>query len=66
VRGIVDRIEEKIAVIQLKEGGEMLIPIGQLPPGSKEGSVVDIAIRLDEKVAGERRRAIRERQQRLR
>ena len=65
MQGIIDRIEEGTAIIQLKTGGEILCPLGCLPKGSAEGSVVEIVIKLDERAAGERKAAIRKRQSRL-
>lgn len=66
MKGIIDRIEEGIAVIQLEEGGDVLFPLDRLPRGSKEGDVVNIIIKLDKKTTGKRREIIKKRQERLR
>ncbi len=65
MKGIIDRMEEEIAVIQLKGKKEILFPIDRLPQGSKEGDVIEIVVRLDKEVTGERRKRIRRRQERL-
>lgn len=65
MKGVIDRLEEGIAVIQLEGGGEILFPADRLPRGSNEGSVIDIVIRLDEKVTEERKKTIGKRQERL-
>ena len=65
MQGVIDRIEEGVAVIQLRGGGEIIFPLDQLPEGSSEGSVVEIVIKLDEKATEERKEAIRKRQQQL-
>ncbi len=65
MQGIIDRIEDAIAVIQLRGGGEIFFPVDQLPEGASEGSVVEIAIKLDEKATTERKEAIRRRQEQV-
>ncbi|NOX96754.1 MAG: DUF3006 domain-containing protein [Nitrospirae bacterium] len=65
MKGIIDRIEEGVGVVQLEEGGEMLLPADRFPPGSEEGSVLEIIITLDKKATMERREDIRKRQERL-
>ena len=65
MKGIIDRIEEEMTVIQLEEGGEILFPADRLPQHSKEGDVIDIVIRLDKKATGKRRESIRKRQEGL-
>ena len=66
VKGVIDRIEEGIAVIQLEGGGDVLFPATRLPQDSKEGSVIELVIRLDRKATGEREKNIRKRQEELR
>lgn len=66
MKGIIDRLEEGIAVIQLEEGGEILFPADRLPQNSKEGNVIEITIKLDEKATADRKEIIRKRQERLR
>lgn len=48
MRGIVDRVEDGIAVILLEEGGRVYIPVAGLPPGTGPGALV----RLDLEVEG--------------
>ena len=48
VRGVLDRIEENLAVIVLDRGGEILIPLEQLPRGSKVNTVFDIEFTINE------------------
>ncbi len=47
MRGIIDRVEDGIAVILL-EGGRVYIPVGGLPPGAGVGALV----RMDLEVEG--------------
>ena len=47
VRGVLDRVEEELAVIVLDRGGEIIIPLEQLPEGSKENTVFDIDFRIN-------------------
>lgn len=65
MQGIIDRLEEGIAVLQLEGGGELFFPAHQLPPGSKEGSVLEILIKLDKEATAERKEIIRKKQERL-
>ncbi|MDD5259784.1 MAG: DUF3006 family protein [bacterium] len=49
--GIVDRIEDgKIAVIRIRGGGELVIPVANLPLEIYEGACIDIVMSLDKKV----------------
>lgn len=45
-RGVVDRIEEEVAVVFLEDGNAAFLPRTVLPPGSVEGSDIEIAVRL--------------------
>lgn len=65
MQGVIDRIEEALAVIQLRGGKEILFPLDQLPEAASEGSVVEIVIKLDEKATRERKEAIRRKQEQL-
>ncbi len=66
VKGVVDRVEEGIAVIQLEGGGDVFFPAERLPQDSKEGSVIELVVRLDKKATGERKEIVRKRQEGLR
>lgn len=45
-RGVVDRIEEEVAVVFLEDGNAAFLPRTVLPPGSTEGSGIEISVRL--------------------
>ena len=49
IRGIVDRVEDGIAVILLEEGGRAYLPAGRLPSGTRAGALV----RVDREVEGQ-------------
>ncbi len=49
--GAVDRVCEGVAVILTFDGGEILIPLKNLPPGTAEGGVIEFSASLDEKAA---------------
>ncbi len=40
MRGIVDRVEDGVAVILLEGGGRAYVPAEHLPPGAGEGTVL--------------------------
>lgn len=43
MEGVVDRIEDNIAVVELEgDGGIIYVPKEELPPSAKEGSVIEI------------------------
>ena len=47
MEGVVDRIEDDIAVIELEEeAGVIYVPKEKLPPSAKEGSVIKISFEL--------------------
>ncbi len=52
--GTVDRVCEGMAVILTSDGGELVIPLKTLPPGTAEGSVIVFSASLDEKAASSR------------
>lgn len=62
MRGIIDRFEGGLAVVET-DGGFVNIPKGDLPDGAAEGSVLDIGTdgtaSLDENAAADRERKIR-------
>ncbi|MCS7173966.1 MAG: DUF3006 domain-containing protein [Armatimonadetes bacterium] len=45
-RGVVDRIEEEVAVVFLEDGNAAFLPRTVLPPGSMEGSDIELTVRL--------------------
>ena len=65
MEGVVDRIEGDKAVILVRGGGEMYLPVGELPAGVKEGSVLKFDITMDEKAEEERRKKVQDLQRRL-
>ena len=60
--GVIDRIEEGIAVIEFDDGFLMELPAKYIP-GAREGVVVEV--RVDEKETGRRRNDIAKLQQDL-
>jgi hypothetical protein len=50
MKATIDRIDESIAVLIStdKEPVRMTVPVSLLPPGAKEGDIVNIAIDRDE------------------
>ena len=44
IKAVVDRIEGKLAVLELEGKGEMVFPIKFLPKGTKPGNILDIII----------------------
>jgi len=47
IRGIVDRIEDGIAVILLEDGGRAYLPAGRLPPGARAGALVRVDLEVE-------------------
>jgi len=45
-RGVVDRIEEEVAVVFLEDGHAAFLPRTILPPGSREGIAIELSVRL--------------------
>ncbi len=66
MEGVIDRIEGDKAVILVKGGGEMYLPVGSLPAGVREGSVLRFDIKVDRKTEEERRKKVQDLQKRLR
>ena len=65
---IVDRIEGNLAVCEREDGGFEDIPLGQLPKGAREGSVLvcnNGAWALDLQAEQERRKRLFEKQEGL-
>jgi hypothetical protein len=55
MKAVIDRIEGKIAVLLVGEDGSQTVnmPLILIPEGGKEGDVLDIAIKKDEKATVE-------------
>ncbi len=66
LKGVIDRIEGDKAVILVKGGGEMYLPVGGLPAGAREGSVLRFSITIDREAEEERRKKVEDLQKRLR
>jgi hypothetical protein len=66
MEGVIDRIEGDKAVILVKGGGEMYLPVGSLPAGVREGSVLKFGITVDSEAEKERKRKVQDLQKRLR
>ena len=45
-RGVVDRIEEEVAVVFLEDGHAAFLPRTILPPGSREGITIELSVRV--------------------
>jgi hypothetical protein len=42
MQGIIDRIESGVAVVELDGGRRIELPASMLPPGAREGNVVEV------------------------
>ncbi len=47
MRGIIDRLEDGMAVILLEEGGRAYVPAGRLPPGTRSGALVRVDLEVE-------------------
>jgi len=65
MRGVIDRIEEKIAVIELEDRSQVLFPAKRLPKGAGEGSVLKIDITYDREATKRQREKIKKLQEKL-
>ena len=65
MRGVIDRIEEGIAVIELEDRSQILFPVKRLPKGAGEGSVLRIDITYDREATKRQREKIKRLQERL-
>ncbi len=64
--GIVDRIEDgKIAVIRIRGGGELVIPVSNLPVKIYQGACIDISMALNKKVEASQKKKIKDLQAEL-
>ena len=65
MRGVIDRIEEGIAVIEIEDRSQVLFPAKRLPKGAGEGSVLRIDITYDREATKRQREKIKRLQERL-
>ncbi len=65
MRGVIDRIEEGIAVIELEDKSQILFPAKSLPKGAGEGSVLRIDITYDAQATKRQREKIKRLQEKL-
>jgi hypothetical protein len=66
MQGIVDRIEDgRIAVIRIRGGGELVIPVSKLPVKIHEGAVLDICMELNPAAEKKQRQKIKDLQKDL-
>ncbi len=63
--GVIDRIEEGIAVIEIEDRSQVLFPAKRLPKGAGEGSVLRIDITYDREATKRQREKIKRLQERL-
>ncbi len=64
--GIVDRIEDgRIAVIKIRGGGELVIPVANLPVKIYEGACIDIKMVLNKREESKQKKKIRDLQDEL-
>ena len=65
MRGVIDRIEEEIAVIEIEDRSQILFPAKRLPKGAGEGSVLRINVTYDAQATKRQREKIRTLQEKL-
>ncbi|MBU4561739.1 DUF3006 domain-containing protein [bacterium] len=65
MRGVIDRIEEGIAVIELEDRSQIFFPAKNLPKGAGEGSVLMIDITYDAQATRRQREKIKRLQEKL-
>ena len=60
IKATIDRIEGHLAVLLIREDESIRleIPVSLMPPGSKEGDIVDIQIERDESTTEETRERV--------
>ncbi len=59
MEAIIDRIEGDKAVVILKDGQQLIIPVSKLPPGAGEGAALTISFEADPSEEKRRRERIR-------
>lgn len=65
VRGVVDRIEAGVAVIEIDGFGAVELPERLLPAGCREGTVVELRAEIDDPGTGALKKKITDLQQEL-
>lgn len=66
MRAVVDRIEGETAVVLVGEGESTIhLPVSELPPGAREGSVLKLWLTVDRQATEEALEQARKRIQRL-
>ena len=65
IKAVVDRIEDKLAVLELEGKGEILWPVSFLPKGTKPGNILDITIVKNPTAEKIQREKIKKLQERL-
>lgn len=55
MKATIDRIEDRLAVILIGDDGsiKLNVPLVLLPKGAKEGDILDISIKMDERETAE-------------
>jgi hypothetical protein len=66
MEAVIDRIEGKIAVLELEGETFIEIPVKFLPKGVKDGDVLKISIEVDYKAKEEKLKKVKELQDKLR
>lgn len=66
MRAVVDRIEEGMAILETEGGATLEVPMESLPWGVHEGTVLEIAFRIDEEEERRRRKEAEQLQRKLR
>lgn len=47
MKGMIDRVEDGVAVLLLEEGGRAYIPLARLPHGAKPGTVLSVSVEVE-------------------
>ncbi len=64
--GIVDRIEDgTIAVIKIRGGGELVIPVSNLPLKIYEGACIDLSMAVNKKEEAQQKKKVKDLQAEL-
>lgn len=65
MRAVIDRIEGRLAVLEIEGEGEVLWPVKFLPNGIKPGNILDIDISLNPEAEKRQRDKIKKLRERL-
>ena len=60
ITGIIDRLEEKMAVIRTEDGQQIIWPIAKMPEGITEGEAIKLSIVTDKKETKEQEKIAKE------